>query len=147
MRPIGKVIALFASTAAMVVAISSAASASPAAPRLPIAPAREISFTTREGTWLSPDLSPDGRQIVFELLGDLYRVDSNGGTARAIARGMPFDSQPAFSPDGKRIAFLSDRSGSENVWTSNPDGTDPRPVTNLTEDAIFTSPAWSADGN
>ncbi len=118
----------------------------PRASGLPLRATRTIAFTTAEGTWLSPDISPDGRRIVFELLGDLYALDAGGGKARPIATGLPFDSQPAFSPDGKRVAFLSDRSGAENVWIMSPDGRDPRPVTRLDEDAIFTSPAWSADG-
>ena len=124
--------------------------AAPAAARststLPLRPTREIAFTTHEGTWLSPDLSPDGRQITFELLGDLYVVDANGGAARPIATGMPFNSQPAFEPSGKRIAFLSDRLGSEDIWTSNPDGSDAQPVTHFVGDSILTSPSWSADG-
>ncbi|MBV9527483.1 MAG: PD40 domain-containing protein [Sphingomonas sp.] len=109
-------------------------------------PAREIAFRTQEGTWLSPDLSPDGRRIVFELLGDLYVMDARGGAAHPIATGMPFDSQPIFSPDGERVAFVSDRSGTENVWIAGIDGRNPRPVTQLTGDAILTSPSWSADG-
>ena len=113
---------------------------------LPIHPDREIGFSTSEGTWLSPDLSPDGSRIVFELLGDIYSLDPNGGTAQAISTGMPFDSQPVFSPDGKRIAFLSDRSGAENVWTAATNGSDARPVTQLAGDPILTSPSWSADG-
>lgn len=113
---------------------------------LPMHPAREIAFTTAEGSWLSPDLSPDGRRIAFELLGDIYLVDAQGGTAHAIASGMPFDSQPAFSPDGTRIAFLSDRTGPENIWTMAPDGSAPRAVTHFTGDTILTSPSWSADG-
>ncbi|GIL39085.1 amidohydrolase family protein [Roseiterribacter gracilis] len=112
---------------------------------LPLEAARTLAFTVQEGTWLSPDLSPDGRQIVFEMLGDLYLVDARGGTARAIATGMAFDSQPAFSPDGKQIVFLSDRSGSENVWIADADGRNPRAVTTHGDDSIFTSPAWSAD--
>ena len=125
---------------------ASGALAVPSTSTLPLKLAREIAFTTHEGTWLSPDLSPDGHQIVFELLGDLYVLNANGGLARPIATGMPFDSQPAFAPDGKRIAFLSDRLGPEDVWTSNPDGTDPGPVTHFTGDAILNSPSWSADG-
>jgi len=114
--------------------------------QLPLEPAREIAFTAHEGTWLSPDLSPDGRSIVFELLGDLYVMGANGGATRAITGGMPFDSQPAFSPDGKRIAFLSDRAGPEDVWLVTPDGSGARPVTRMTGDVILTSPSWSADG-
>ena len=113
---------------------------------LPLKPARELNFVTHEGTWLSPDLSPDGRTIVFELLGDLYLLDSTGGSARPIATGLPFDSQPAFSPDGKSMAFLSDRSGVENLWVADVDGRDARQITHIDGDPILTSPCWSADG-
>lgn len=122
------------------------ASPAPEGEGLPLRPTRTLRFSTEEGTWLSPDLSPDGKRIVFELLGDLYAMSAGGGKARPIATGMAFDSQPVFSPDGRRIVFLSDRSGSDNIWTSAPDGSDPRPVTRLREDALFISPAWSADG-
>jgi len=50
------------------------------------------------GTWLSPDISPDGGTLVFELLGDLFTVDTRGGSAHALTTGMAFDSQPVFSP-------------------------------------------------
>src|SRR4051794_22364894 len=125
---------------------ASAAAAAPSTSTLPLKPGREIDFTTQEGTWLSPDLSPDSSQIAFELLGDLYVLDARGGAARAIATGVPFDSQPAFAPNGKRIAFLSDRLGPEDVWISAPDGSEPRPLTHFAGDTILTSPAWSADG-
>lgn len=133
-------------SALMAASLASGAAASPSTSTLPLKPARELAFTTTEGTWLSPDLSPDGRKIAFELLGDLYLLDAQGGVARPIATGMPFNSQPAFAPDGKRIAFLSDRLGPEDVWTSNLDGTDPHPVTHSSGDTILTSPSWSADG-
>jgi len=114
---------------------------------LPLQPARQISIDTREGTWLSPDLSPDGATIVFELLGDLFAVDAHsGGAARALTTGMAFDSQPVFSPDGRDIAFISDRSGTENVWIIAADGGNPRQLTRLDDNAVFASPAWSADG-
>jgi dipeptidyl aminopeptidase/acylaminoacyl peptidase len=112
---------------------------------LPLQPARHIDIDTDEGTWLSPDLSPDG-SIVFEMLGDLYRIPAQGGEARALTRGMAFDSQPVFSPDGRDIAFISDRSGSENIWVIAGDGSSPRQLTDLDEDSVFASPAWSADG-
>jgi dipeptidyl aminopeptidase/acylaminoacyl peptidase len=76
---------------------------------LPLKPARKIDFTTDEGTWLSLDVSPDGKLIVFELLGDIYTLPIEGGDAKLISGGMAFDSQPKFSPDGQWIAFLSDR--------------------------------------
>src|SRR4249920_1853353 len=89
---------------------------------LPLKAARKIEFTTDEGTWLSLDVSPDGKTIVFELLGDIYTLPIEGGVAKLIDGGMAFDSQPKFSPDGKWIAFISDREGSENLWIMHPDG-------------------------
>ncbi|MEO7052820.1 MAG: amidohydrolase family protein [Rhodanobacter sp.] len=119
----------------------------PTADGLPLVPTRHIRFDTDEGTWLSLDVSPDGRSIVFELLGDLYRMDMRGGAAQAITRGLPFDSQPRFSPDGKRIAFVSDRSGNENVWTADIDGGHAQQISMLDDNRVFTSPTWSADGH
>lgn len=116
------------------------------ATRLPLHPSRELTFETIEGTWLSPDLSPDGKTIAFELLGDLYLLDSKGGEARPIATGLAFDSQPAFSPNGQRMAFLSDRSGAENVWVAEANGRNPRQISRLEGDPILASPSWSADG-
>ena len=113
---------------------------------LPMKPARQIEFETHEGTWLSPDLSPDGTQIVFELLGDLYRLDAQGGVAHPITSGLAFDSQPVFSPDGARIAFISDRSGTENLWVADARGERAVQVSHFDDDVILTSAAWSADG-
>ena len=78
--------------------------------------AETIEFTTDEVTWPSLDVSPDGRTIVFDLLGDLYTLPIDGGEATRIVGGLSFESQPTYSPDGKTIAFLSDRSGVENLW-------------------------------
>src|SRR5712672_4008629 len=89
---------------------------------------RKIEFTTDEGTWISLDVSPDGKTIVFELLGDIYTLPIEGGQAKLISGGMAFDSQPRFSTDGKWIAFLSDREGSDNIWIIHPDGTGAKQV-------------------
>jgi Tol biopolymer transport system component len=118
----------------------------PAGQTLPLKPTRRIAFDTDEGTWMSVDLSPDGRQIVFDLLGDLYTLDAAGGHAKAITRGLAFDAQPAYSPDGQWIAFVSDRSGAENVWIARPDGNEARQVSFGNDDTPLVSPAWSADG-
>src|SRR5437588_5299194 len=68
--------------------------------------AETIEFTTDEGTWMSLDVSPDGKTIAFDLVGDIYTLPIDGGDAKLVAGGMSFDSQPKFSPDGKSIAFL-----------------------------------------
>ena len=113
---------------------------------LPLKPTRKITFTTDEGTWVSLDVSPDGKQIVFDLLGDLYAVPTSGGEALRLTSGLPWDCQPRFSPDGKQIAFISDRNGSDNLWIMNADGTNPKRVSDET-DYLLGSPAWAPDGN
>lgn len=121
---------------------------------LPLAPTRTIRFTTDEGTWMSLDVSPDGRTIVFDLLGDLYTLPITGGRASRITRGMAFDGQPRFSPDGRRIVFTSDRDGWTNLWTTDRDGRNPRQITRYrfwwgarggVTDRVF-SPIWTPDG-
>ena len=112
---------------------------------LPLVPTRTVAFTTDEGTWMSVDLAPDGATIAFDLLGDLYTVPIAGGHATRITSGMAFDGQPRFSPDGRWLAFVSDRSGGGDVWLVRPDGSDPRPLVHE-EEAEFYSPAWTPDG-
>src|SRR5580700_502080 len=114
--------------------------------KLPIEPKRKITFTTDEGTWMTLDVSPDGKQIVFDILGDLYLLPIQGGEAKALTTGMPWDCQPRFSPDGKQIAFISDKTGSDNIWLINNDGTGLKQVTEET-DFLLGSPAWTPDGN
>src|SRR5688572_13887166 len=93
---------------------------------LPLITPRTLSFTTDEASWISLDVSPDGRTIVFDILGDLYTLPIAGGTATRITNGAGWDQQPRYSPDGARIAFVSDRNGSKNLWVANADGSRPR---------------------
>lgn len=112
---------------------------------LPLITPRKLSFTTDEASWISLDVSPDATTIVFDILGDLYTIPVAGGTAARITSGTGWDQQPRYSPDGKQIAFVSDRNGSKNLWIANADGTKPRILTK--SDRInFASPIWSADG-
>jgi Tol biopolymer transport system component/imidazolonepropionase-like amidohydrolase len=112
--------------------------------------AETVSFTTDEGTWMSLDVSPDGKAIVFDLLGDLYTLPVGGGEATRIVGGMSFESQPRFSPDGRHIAFLSDRTGVENLWIASADGSGPEAVTTDGQTSgapqMMSSPAWTPDG-
>jgi Tol biopolymer transport system component/imidazolonepropionase-like amidohydrolase len=108
-------------------------------------PFHTISFDTDEGTWISLDVSPDGKTVVFSLLGDLYALPIAGGAARRITSGPGYDVQPRFSPDGKWIAFASDRGGTENLWISDAEGKNARAIS-AEKDAFVTGPAWSSDG-
>jgi Tol biopolymer transport system component/imidazolonepropionase-like amidohydrolase len=104
-----------------------------------------INIDTRTGTWMNLDLSPDGSWIVFDLLGDLYRLPVGGGKAKALTQGLAWDMQPRISPDGQRIAFTSDRAGGDNIWTMDVSGKDLKQVTKETY-RLMTAPAWSPDG-
>ncbi len=133
-------------TAAETLAGQAAASGATAAVTLPLKTARTHRFTATEGTWLSLDVSPDGQTIVFDLLGDLYTLPIAGGKATRITSGMAYDVQPRFSPDGKRVVFVSDRSGGENVWMLSLDGKDTTQVTKGNTN-LYVSPEWTPDGD
>src|ERR1700722_9019853 len=78
---------------------------------LPIKPARTIAFSTDEGSYMNVDVSPDGKTLVFDLLGDLYTVPSSGGEAKQLTHGIALHLRPVWSPDGEKIAYISDISG------------------------------------
>ncbi len=112
----------------------------------PPGPSRDFAIDVREGTWMNVDVRPDGAEIVFDLLGDIYTLPIAGGEARAIASGVAWQMQPRYSPDGQSIAFTSDAGGGDNVWVARKDGSEARQVTKETF-RLLNSPAWSPDGN
>ena len=106
---------------------------------------RDISFTTDEGTWMNLDVSPDGKTIAFDMLGDVYTMPISGGKAKALRRGIAWESQPRFSPDGSKILFTSDAGGGDNIWTMNADGSDAKQITK--EDfRLLNNAVWMPDG-
>ncbi len=112
---------------------------------LPLEPGREFSFDLTEGSWISLDVSPDGKTVVFDFLGDLYTIPMEGGEATQITEGMQFDSQPRFSPDGNKIAFISDASGGEGVWIYDLETEETEQLTRGKENE-YQSPEWTPDG-
>lgn len=105
----------------------------------------EISFETNEGTWMNLDVSPDGKEIVFDLFGDIYIMPVTGGKAEVIRDGLSYDVQPRFSPDGSKISFTSDAGGGDNIWVMNRDGSDARQVTNENF-RLLNNAFWTPDG-
>lgn len=104
------------------------------------------SFTTTEGTWMNLDVSPDGKTLAFDMLGDIYTMPISGGSAKVIRAGIPFEIQPRFSPDGTKISFTSDAGGGDNIWVMNVDGSDAAQITK--EDfRLLNNAVWTADGN
>ncbi|TXS92882.1 amidohydrolase family protein [Parahaliea maris] len=115
------------------------------APAYSVKPTRaEIDVT--EGTWMSLDVSPDGKQVVFDLMGDLYLLPLAGGEAQSLTSGHAWDMQPRFSPDGKKIAFTSDRAGGDNIWTLDLDANTYHQVT-FEDFRLMNNPTWSPDGD
>lgn len=93
----------------------------------PPGPQFEQPIDVDEGTWMTVDVSPDGKEIIFDLLGDLYAMPISGADGTdgifptALASGVAWDMQPRFSNDGQWIAFTSDRNGKagkagDNIW-------------------------------
>jgi imidazolonepropionase-like amidohydrolase/Tol biopolymer transport system component len=111
----------------------------------PALPYSEVTIETDEGTWMNVDVSPDGEQLAFDLLGDIYIMPISGGKAKLISGSHAFEVQPRFSPDGKKISFTSDRDGADNIWMMNTDGSNPKQITK--EDfRLVNNAVWSLDG-
>ena len=104
-----------------------------------------VTIDTDETTWSSVDVSPDGRTLLFDALGDLWTVPLEGGEATPLTQGIAWDFQPRYSPDGAWIAFISDRAGGDNLWVMRADGSDARAVTEE-KDNLVHNPWWSPDG-
>ncbi|HEX7846913.1 MAG TPA: amidohydrolase family protein, partial [Chitinophagaceae bacterium] len=112
----------------------------------PQGPYKEVSFTVKEGTWMNVDISPDGAEIVFDLLGDIYSIPVTGGEAKLLRGGLAFEVQPRFSPDGKKILFTSDAGGGDNAWVMNRDGSNAKQVTKENF-RLLNNSVWSPDGD
>jgi len=107
---------------------------------------QQVNIDTNETTWSNVSVSPDGKTLVFDMLGDIYAVPIGGGEATALTHGIEWNYQPRFSPDGSRIAFVSDRAGGDNLWIMNADGSEPYAVTDEKEHLVH-NPSWSPDGD
>lgn len=107
---------------------------------------QEHKFATNEGTWMNLDVSPDGQNIVFDLLGDIYIMPISGGNAKVLRTGIPFEIQPRFSPDGTKISFTSDAGGGDNIWIMDINGSNAKQVTEE-KFRLLNNSYWMPKGN
>ena len=87
-------------------------------------------YASGDNAWMRyAAISPDGSQIAFSFKGDIYTVPFNGGRALQITTNPAHDTQPTWSPDGKQIAFASDRMGSMDIYVVDKEGGIPQRLT------------------
>lgn len=121
----------------------------------PQGPAREQHIDATEGTWQTVSVCPDGTEVVFDFLGDLYVMPIEGADGKGdrfpekLTSGMSWDMQPEFSHDGQSIAFVSDRNGKSkkagwNIWIIDRETKEVQQVTNESY-RLLHSPTWSPD--
>lgn len=108
--------------------------------------AQTIPLSVSEGTWMNLDVSPDGSRIAFDLLGDIYEIPITGGKAKPLLSGHAWEIQPQYSPDGRSVAFTSDRNGADNIWVmelANP--SNKQQITHETF-RLLNNPSWHPSG-
>lgn len=106
---------------------------------------KTVTIDTTETTWSSLDVTPNGDHFVFDMLGDIFMVGSGGGEAKALTQDFAWNIHPAVSPDGSKVAFISDRDGLSNLWIMDINGENPVQITKEKEHVIH-APKWSPDG-
>ncbi|HRB12116.1 MAG TPA: amidohydrolase, partial [Vicinamibacteria bacterium] len=138
MLPVGLLLALAAAMSPGRVQATGAASAGAAAVNAP------IDITVNEGTSMSVAVSPDGQTLAIDLQGSIWTLPATGGAAKRITDLFNDARQPAWSPEGRTIAFFGYRDGGYDLWAISPDGSNQRKLTWGNFDDR--EPAYSHDG-
>ena len=92
------------------------------------------------------DVSPDGQRIAFDLLGDIYEMPITGGEAVPLLSGHAWEVQPQYSPDGRFLAFTSDRNGADNIWAVELDNTENKQQITHESFRLLNNPSWHPSG-
>src|SRR4029077_18602178 len=104
----------------------------------------QASTSKVQAYFTEPALSPDGSEIAFVSGGDIWTAPANGGEARLLVSHPANESRPLYSPDGKRMAFTSARSGNGGIYLLSLESGDLKRLT--FDDSSDQLDAWSADG-
>lgn len=109
---------------------------------------RTVAFETDQGTWMSADYGQDDETVIFDMLGNLYQVKANNGETTCLTcdTKLAINTQPAISPDRERLAFISDRNGNMNLYTSGLDG-EAASLVHPDPEIRVSEPVWSPDGS
>src|SRR5579885_1839472 len=109
-----------------------------------VAAARTLDFQTTQVTDADVTVSPDSKVLVFSILGHLFRMPVEGGGCEQLTFGPCYDNDPVFSPDGLRVAFVSDRDNSGgNVFVLDLAS---NKLTQVTHETHAGQPTWMPDG-
>lgn len=96
---------------------------------------------------MNVDVSPDGNTLLFDLLGDIYSIPSNGGTAEQLTRGIAINLKPIWSPNGNFYSFITDNSGEFHVSISSIDKKFNNTIGKSDgQVSISLNPQWTRDG-
>lgn len=149
-----RAIGALAATAVLVPSAAGAAQPPPGNGRLAFVSIDRVIVANPDGTGTWPlrwgptaeadSWAPDGTRLLVDDGNDVFAVDPDGGNRRQLTTSPAYDGQAAYSPDGRRIAFVSTRDGSARIWVMNADGTDPHTITSNFPGA--NRPTWSPDG-
>ena len=107
-------------------------------------PVNQFSVVLTQGTNMAAAPSPTGSQIVIAVQGSLYVIPVSGGKGKLISTFDMEATHPAWSPDGSKLAFISDRTDKRQIYLSSPQGGEAAALTSF-EDGVG-SFAWSRDG-
>jgi Tol biopolymer transport system component len=111
---------------------------------LVVASCAGASAQTSQPYFTDPALSPDGSEIAFSSGGDIWTVSAGGGDAHLLVSHPATETKPLYSPDGKRLAFVSTRTGNGDIYVLTIDTGDLKRIT--FDDSLELLDAWSADG-